>query len=321
MFLPKNIKNVFITGGAGFIGSHLVDILIAEGKQVTVFDNLSSGKKDFLTRNMHKKNFHLSIGDLLKPQRIENALNNETDIVFHLAANPDIAKGITDPTLDFNQTIVATFNLLQVMRKKQIKKLVYFSGSGVYGDVGKTFTPEDFGPLLPVSMYGASKLSAEGLIAAFSHLYVMQSWIFRPANIIGNRATHGVVFDFINKLKADKNKLLILGDGQQSKSYLYISDVLDAVLLGLASEKDEINIFNIASKTFISVNEIADIVIKKMHLHNVIIKHTKGNIGWPGDVPIVRIENKKLETLGWTPRYSSRLAVEKTIEELLGNEK
>lgn len=319
MFLPKNVKKVFVTGGAGFIGSHLVDRLILDGKNVKVFDNLSSGKKEFLKKSSDNKNFRLIKGDLLKKDQLEKGLNN-TDIVFHLAANPDIAKGIEDPALDFNQTIVATFSLLQVMREKRIKKLVYFSGSGIYGDVGKSFTAENFGPLLPVSMYGASKLSAEGLISAFAHLYGIQCWIFRPANIIGSRATHGVVFDFINKLKRDKNKLLILGDGFQSKSYLYISDVLDAVSLGLKSGSELVNLFNIASKTYITVNEIAEIIIEKMRLDKVLISHTKGKIGWPGDVPIVRIENKKLEESGWSPGYSSRQAVEKTVDDLLKNE-
>jgi len=321
MFLPKNIQDIFITGGAGFIGSQLADKLAIEQKQITVFDNLSSGKRDFLKQNLNRENFHLVVGDLLEIEQLEEALSSKIDIVFHLAANPDIAKGIKDPTLDFNQTIVATFNLLQVMKKKGIKKLVYLSGSGVYGDVGTMFTAENFGPLLPVSMYGASKLSAEGLISAFAHLYHIQSWIFRPANIIGSRATHGVVFDFINKLKVDKKKLLILGDGQQSKSYLYVSDVLDAISLGLTSGKELVSIFNIASKTYITVNEIADIVIKKMNLRNVTITHTKGKIGWPGDVPMVRIENKKLESFGWSVKYTSRQAVERAIEELLEDEK
>jgi len=256
-------------------------------------------------------------GDLLKINEIKQALSRDTDLIFHLAANPDISKGIEDPTLDFKQTIVATFNLLQVIREKKIKHLVYFSGSGVYGDVGKTYTAENFGPLMPVSMYGASKLSAEGMISAFCSLFGIKCWIFRPANIIGDRATHGVIFDFINKLKINPTKLLILGDGNQSKSYLYIDDVTRAVFLTLDKTNETINLFNIASNSFVTVNEIAEAVIKGMHLRNVKITHTSGKIGWPGDIPIVRIDNQKLNSLGWKPKYSSREAVIKTVAELL----
>lgn len=313
----NKIKKVFVTGGAGFIGSHIVDILMLQGKQVTVFDNLSSGKKDFIKQHLGKKNFKLVIGDLLKIKEIKQSLPKDTDLIFHLAANPDISKGIEDPTLDFKQTIVATFNLLQVMREKKIKQLVYFSGSGVYGDVGKTYTAENFGPLLPVSMYGASKLSAEGMISAFSNLFGIKTWIFRPANIIGDRATHGVIFDFINKLKSNPTTLLILGDGKQSKSYLYIDDVTKAVFLAISKTNESINLFNIASNSFVTVNEIAEAVIEGMHLRNVKITNTSGKIGWPGDVPVVRIDNNKLNSLGWKPKYSSAQAVTKTVAELL----
>lgn len=310
-------KRIFITGGAGFIGSHFVDIFIKENKKVTVFDNLSSGKKDFLINSLKNNNLHLISGDLLKKEQVEKSLDQNTDIVIHLAANPDISRGIEDPSLDFNQTIVATFLLLQTMKEKKIKKLVYFSGSGVYGDIGTTYSSENYGPLLPVSMYGASKLSAEGIISAFSHLFGIQSWIFRPANIVGDRATHGVVFDFINKLRKNPSQLKILGDGNQSKSYLYVSDIIEAVFLAMQKTNEEINIFNIASTSFITVNEIAELVIIGMGLKNVHIIHTEGKIGWPGDVPIVRINNKKLNDLGWKPRFSSRQAVQQTIKDLL----
>ena len=317
MFIPKKYKKIFITGGAGFIGSHITDMLIVENKRVIVFDNFSSGKKSFLEKSSSNKNFTLENGDLLNPKDISKALPDNTDLVIHLAANPDISKGIKDPTLDFNQTIVATFNLLQEMKTKKIKNLIYFSGSGVYGDIGNTFTSESYGPLLPVSMYGASKLSAEGLISAFSNLFDIQAWIFRPANIIGDRATHGVIFDFINKLKKNPTELTILGDGNQSKSYIYISDVLDSVSLAIKNGTDKINIFNIASTSFITVNEIATCIIQTMKLKTVKIRHTKGKIGWPGDVPIVRIDSTKIRQIGWAEKFTSAMAVEKTISDLL----
>lgn len=312
-----NGKTFFITGGAGFIGSHFTDILLDMGKEVIIFDNLSSGKLDFIKH--HKKNPHLTFikGDLLNQKQLASAINRNIDFVIHLAANPDISKGIEDPSVDYNQTIVATFNLLMEMKNKKVKKILFLSGSGVYGNVGDICTKEEFGPLLPVSMYGASKLSAEGLISAFSNLFKIKAWIFRPANIIGDRATHGVIFDFINKLKKNPSQLLILGDGNQSKSYLHISDVIDGIFLALGKSQDKINLFNIGSTSFITVNEIADIVIESMKLKDVAIKHTPGNIGWPGDVPIVRIDSKKLQDLGWNPRLSSGEAVKKTVLNLI----
>ncbi len=315
--MSKKNKKIFITGGAGFIGSHLVDELVRQEKDIIVFDNLSSGRKNFLKEALSKKNVNLIVGDLLNIKELGKALSDDIDMVFHLAANPDISKGILEPTLDFDQTILATFNLLLEMKKKKIKKMVYFSGSGVYGDVGDNFSSENYGPLLPVSMYGASKLSAEALISAFSNLFGIQVWIFRPANIIGDRLTHGVVFDFINKLRKNPDKLIVLGDGTQSKSYLHIQDVLDAVFLALNKTNDRINLFNIASESFITVNEIAKIVIEAMNLKNVKVMHTKGKLGWPGDVPIVRINNGKLRKLGWKEKYSSKEAVKRTLEGLL----
>lgn len=316
MSIPNIFGDILITGGAGFIGSHIVNDLLKMGKKVVVFDNLSSGRYEFIKQHLKNPKFKFIRGDLLIKKTLHTAFSKKIDTVIHLAANPDISKGIENPTLDFKQTIVATFNLLIEMKEKKIKKIIYFSGSGVYGDVGNKYTPENFGPLLPVSMYGASKLSAEALISAFSHLFNVKAWIFRPANIIGERSTHGVVFDFIKKLKKNPHELTILGDGNQSKSYLYIRDVLDAVWLALNKMNERINILNIASTSFVTVNEIAEIVIQQLNLKDVRRIHTSGNIGWPGDVPIVRLENKKLHELGWQPKYNSYDAVIKTAQAL-----
>lgn len=317
MLIPNTFQHFLITGGAGFIGSHIVDTLLETEKKVIVLDNLTSGRYDFIKQHLKNPNFEFIKGDLLIKKDLYASFDRKIDTVIHLAANPDISKGIKDPTIDFKQTIIATFNLLMEMKQANIKKIIFFSGSGVYGDVANKYTAEDFGPLLPVSMYGASKLSAEALISAFSHLFGIKAWIFRPANIIGDRATHGVVFDFIKKLRKDSDKLIILGDGNQSKSYLYINDVLDAVWLALKKTNDLINIFNIASKSFITVNEIAEITIKTLNLNNVKISHTAGKVGWPGDIPIVRIENKKIIELGWQPKFNSYDAVRKTAETII----
>src|SRR5580692_9200377 len=185
--------NIIVSGGAGFIGSTLVDRLMASGHAVTVVDNLSGGDERFLAHHRDSPRFRLVVADVRNTDRLIAAMSADVDLVFHLAANADIARGVEDPTLDFEHSIVATFSMLRAMKHHGIKKLVYTSGSGVYGDRGLAFLPETHGPLEPVSMYGASKLSAEGLVSAFAHLYDMRAWILRPANIIGPRSTHGVV--------------------------------------------------------------------------------------------------------------------------------
>jgi UDP-glucose 4-epimerase len=306
-----------ITGGAGFIGSQLVDFYLKEGHKILTIDNLSWGKKEFISHNLKNPNFKFINLDLLDFNKLLNNINSDVDVVFHLAANSDIKRGVENPATDFKNTTIVTFNLLQVMRIKKIKKIFYTSGSGVYGDVGKKYTKENFGPLCPVSMYGATKLSAEAMISAFVNLFNMQAWILRPANIIGPRATHGVVFDFINKLQKNPKELEILGDGNQSKSYLYITDVIDAIDLVWKKAKNKVNIFNVTSSTFITVSEIAQIITREMGLKNVRLKYTGGAVGWIGDVPIVRISNTKIRRIGWVSHFTSRQAVIKTVQGLL----
>jgi UDP-glucose 4-epimerase len=309
--------NIVVTGGAGFIGSTLVDRLIDAGHAVTVIDNLSGGDENFLARHRGNDRFRLVVEDVRDTAKIIDAMGADTDLVFHLAANADIARGVEDPTLDFEQTIVATFSLLRAMQRLGLKKLVYTSGSGVYGDRGLAYVPESYGPLEPVSMYGASKLGAEALISAFARLYEMQAWILRPANIIGPRTTHGVVFDFVRRLKQDPTQLRILGDGKQSKAYLHVDDVIDALLLVQRKVKGQVSFFNLSSNSFITVNRIADFVIRGMGLKNVTRTHTPGKVGWKGDVPIVRLRNARLARLGWRAKYDSAQAVRATIAALL----
>jgi UDP-glucose 4-epimerase len=309
--------NIIVSGGAGFIGSTLVDRLMASGHAVTVVDNLSGGDERFLAHHRDSPRFRLVIADVRNTDRLIAAMSSNVDLVFHLAANADIARGVEDPTLDFEHSIVATFSMLRAMRHHGIKKLVYTSGSGVYGDRGLAFLPETHGPLEPVSMYGASKLSAEGLVSAFAHLYDMRAWILRPANIIGPRSTHGVVFDFIRKLQKDPSQLVILGDGKQSKAYLHVDDVIDAMLLVERKAKGQVSFFNLSSRSFITVNRIAELVIRGMGLKQVKRVHTPGKIGWKGDVPIIRLRNTRIAKLGWRAKYDSTRAVAATIEALL----
>ena len=309
--------NVVVSGGAGFIGSTLVDRLLGAGHSVTVVDNLSGGDRSFLAQHARSKRFRLVVQDVRNTKALIRALSPKVDLVYHLAANADISRGVEDPSLDFEHSIVATFSMLSAMRQHGIKRLVYTSGSGVYGDQGRSFISETHGPLEPVSMYGASKLGAEGLISAFVHLFDMQAWIFRPANIIGPRSTHGVVYDFMRKLKKNPRELTILGDGKQSKAYLHVEDVIDALLLVQRKAKDPISFFNLSSRSFISVNRIADLVISGMKLRGVERTHTPGKIGWKGDVPVIRLTSTRLTKLGWKPKYDSAKAVTATVAALL----
>lgn len=295
----------------------MADILLSRGHDVVNIDNMSWGKKEFIEHNLSNPHYTFIETDLLDYSTLVNHMKRDIDIVFHFAANSDIQRGGVDPTIDFNNTTQATFNVLQAMRVNGIEKILYTSGSGVYGDVGSTLTAETFGPLMPVSIYGATKLSAEGMISAFSNLFEIQAWILRPANIIGPRATHGVIFDFMNKLKKDPSQLQILGDGKQSKSYIYLEDVLNAIDIMLEKATDRINLFNLASPSHITVTEIAEAVIKGMGLKDVKLSYTGGNIGWKGDVPVVRLDCSKLKALGWECKYNSYDGVVKTVQELM----
>lgn len=307
---------VFVSGGAGFIGGHLTDRLISLGHSVCVYDNFSSGRMEHIERHLGRKGFRLIRSDLLDFRKLRTAMKGY-DLVFHLASNPDIAKSMKQTDLDLKQGILATFNVLEAMRINGVKRIVFVSGSGIYGDAGSTYTAEDFGPLLPISMYGASKLSAEALISAFSHMFSMKAWIFRLANIIGGSQTHGVIYDFIRKLRENPKKLEILGDGKQSKSYLHVSDCLDAIFLCLKKAKSQVNMFNVATLDFINVREIAGIVSGEMNLRKVKYVYSGGKRGWKGDVPVVRLETGKIRKYGWKPKFGSREAVIRAARENL----
>ena len=284
---------------------------------MTVIDNLSGGRKKFIEPHLGSSQFKFHEADVRDSDAMKLLLHPKIDRVYQLAANEDISRGVEDPTLDFEHSIKATFSILQAIRTHGIKKLFYTSGSGVYGERAVKFVAETEGPLEPVSMYGASKLSAEALVCCFAHLYDFQAFIVRPANIIGPRVTHGVVFDFVRRLKKDPSQLTILGDGKQSKAYLHVDDVIDAFLLIQKKAKGQVSFFNLSSNTFINVNGIADEVLKGMALKKPKRTHTGGRGGWKGDVPIVRLYNTRLNKLGWKPRYTSRQAVQATVKSLL----
>jgi UDP-glucose 4-epimerase len=309
----------FVTGGAGFIGSHIIDAVLAKpSNEVLVYDNLSSGRTAYVEGLLEDRRCRFIRGDLLDAESVTRAISGQgIDIVFHLAANPDIARGAVDPGVDFRQSVVATFNLLEAVRTAHVPKLVFASGSGVYGDQGLTTTPETFGPLLPMSMYGAGKVAAEAMISCYVHMYDMTAYILRFANVVGPRQTHGVVFDFIRKLRSNPRCLEILGDGEQSKSYIHVSDVVDAIFFVLENGHERVNLYNVATDDYVKVNWIAEQVVRAMGLPDVEFCHVGGKRGWKGDVPVVRFDLDKIHSLSWKTKLSSRSAVERSILELL----
>jgi UDP-glucose 4-epimerase len=308
---------VFVTGGAGFIGSHLVDRLMADGNRVTVYDNLTSGKREFIEHHMAKRDFKLVRADLLELDRVKAAIAGH-DVVFHLSANPDARWGIENTQLDLKQETIATYNVLESMRLSGVKRIVFSSSGTIYGETPVIPLPEDYGPVLPASLYGAGKLACEGLISAFCVTFDMQSWIFRFANVVGRRTTHGVIFDFMNKLKQNPSELEILGDGSQCKPYLHVEDCISGILFGFKSSRDKINVFNLGCSSATNVTTIAKMLVQEMGLNNVKFKYTGGDRGWPGDIPQVRFNVQKMSNLGWNARYTSDEAVKKAIRDILG---
>jgi len=310
-----------VTGGAGFIGSHILDTLLQDpSNAVVIFDNLTSGRSSFVASATRDRRCTFVQGDLLNANAVRRVVSDAApDIVFHLAANPDIARGALEPTLDFQQTIVATFHVLEAMRVAHSPRLVFTSGSGVYGDHPNVATAETFGPLLPISMYGASKLAAEAMISVYAHMYGVTAYIFRFANVVGARQTHGVAFDFIRKLRRDPRRLEILGDGNQSKSYIHVTDVVDAILFVLEKDSEPVNLYNIATDDYVTVRWIADRVRELMGLPDAQLTFTGGARGWSGDVPVVRFDLSKIHDLGWSARWSSREAVDRSIVEMLSD--
>jgi UDP-glucose 4-epimerase len=312
----KNLK-VFVTGGAGFIGSHLVDRLMAEGNHVTVYDNLTSGRKAFIAQHLNASRFRFIQDDLLQLNRLEENMKAH-DIVFHLAANPDARAGILRTRLDLEQNTLATYNVLESMRINGIKKLVFTSSGTVYGENPQIAIGEDYGPMLPISLYGASKLASEGLISAFCDLFGMQAWIFRLGNIVGSRATHGVIFDLIAKLRKDPEQSLeVLGDGNQTKPYVYVDDCIDGMLFCVQNSNNRVNVFNLCGETVTSVKDIARMILEKTGSKETRVHYTGGDRGWPGDVPLVRLDASKAGRLGWKTKFTSNEAVAKTVDDIL----
>ena len=305
-----------VTGGAGFIGSNIVDRLMNEGHEVIVFDNLSSGNENFFSHHLGKPNFNFIKGDLLCPETLDKAVEN-ADFVFHIAANPDVRHGIERTHIDLEQGTIATHSLLEAMRKHGVKNIAFSSSSTVYGETTVLPTPETNGPMLPISLYGASKLACEGLISSYSHSFGMRAVMFRFANVIGNRGTHGVLVDFINKLRENPNELEILGDGKQQKSYFLVEDCVEAIFTAIEKSDKPVDVFNFGCEDWINVTDIADIVVEEMGLSDVKYKYTGGSQGWVGDIPKTWLDIEKIKRLGWQPANTSEQAVRKAVRILL----
>jgi UDP-glucose 4-epimerase len=308
-----------VTGAAGFIGSHSVGALLERGYDVVGFDNLKTGSLKNIAKFSGSKSFKFVKGDLLNHKEIEAALSGANAIV-HLAANPDVKAGTEDTKLDYEQNIHATYNLLEAMKLSGAKKIVFASTSTVYGDARVLPTPENYGPLMPISLYGASKLACEALVSGYSHSFGFEGVAIRLANVVGPVGGHGIIRDFLTKLASNQKTLEVLGDGTQSKSYLHIDDCVSALVLCLERSLGSFEVFNVGSEDRITVLEIAEIVLEELELHDVKIVTTKdalGGRGWVGDVKNMLLDVKKIRDQGWKPSMGSAEAVRQTVRRLL----
>ena len=305
-----------VTGGAGFIGSHLVDALVARGDRVIVIDSLVNGEHRNIAGHIDAGQVTLVQADLLLDGWQEALTGVER--VYHLAADPDVRQGSLTPDSQIHNNILATYRVLEAMRAHGVPGVVFTSTSTVYGDATIIPTPESYNPLEPVSVYGASKLACEALISAYCHGFGMKGWVYRFANIIGERSNHGVITDFIKKLQDRPGELEILGNGRQTKSYLEVKACIRAMLFAAENSDDVLNIFNIGSEDWVDVTTIADIIVREMGLSHVQYRFTGGERGWVGDVPRMQLAVEKLKALGWQPDVGSLESVEVAVRAMLG---
>lgn len=321
--MSLELGKILITGGAGFIGSHLAEILVKNENKVIVLDNLSSGLKSNLEICNNNKNFKLVIEDI-KNIKKKSLILNEIKTVFHIAAYPEVRTGYETPELAYDQNIKNTFIMLESVRKSDVDKFVFASSSVVYGEPEILPTPEDYGPLLPISVYGGSKLACEGLVSSYCHTYGIKGTIVRFANVIGARSRHGVIWDFIKKLENNQKELEILGDGKQVKSYIHVDDCINAILFCVENSKNQVDVFNIGNKDQMNVLDIGSVVCKSLGLENVQISTkggTKDGRGWIGDIKNMQLDISKVTSLGWNPKLNSKQSVEKAAKEIINENK
>ena len=313
------MSRYLVVGGAGFLGGHFVDRLLVEGatQAVTVFDNFSSGRRWPLEVHRSDTRLRVLTGDV-KDLPALTAAAEGAQTVIHLASNPDIARAAGDPAVDFDEGTRLTHHVVEAMRMAGSRLLLYASGSGVYGDLGERVVGEDHGPLRPISTYGASKLAGEALICSYCHMFGLTARAFRFGNVVGPRQTHGVGFDFLRRLLADPGRLEILGDGRQSKSYIHVSDVIDAVLLAAERETTPFQVYNVATGDHLTVTEIAELAVECVGRApgSTSFVYGGGDRGWKGDVPVVRLDSGRIRALGWRNRMSSRQALRAALAEM-----
>jgi UDP-glucose 4-epimerase len=316
--------DALVTGGAGFIGSHIVDKIIEQFENVTVLDNLSSGRTENIRQHLGKRYFSLVKADL-KFSDTDWVKFFKVDTVFHYAANPEVRVSVLDPRTHFEENLLATFNVLEACRRNDVSCIVFASTSTVYGDAKIIPTPEQYYPLEPISVYGCCKLACENLLKTYSTLYGIRALILRYANVIGPRSAHGVIFDFINKLKRNSKTLEILGDGKQRKSYMHVNDAVDATIhlyKNFKSSNSYHEVYNVGNEDWITVKDIADIIVKEMGLSNVEYQFspaTADGRGWLGDVKFMLLDISKLKSTGWKPTMNSEQAVKNTVKLFLKN--
>jgi len=312
------MRRLLVTGCAGFIGSTLVDRLLADGHQVTGIDNFSTGQRKFTERALTHQKFRLVEMDLLDLDALKKAFEGH-EAVFHLSANADVRFGTEHPRRDLEQNTIATYNVLEAMRANNIKRIAFSSTGSVYGEAKVIPTPEEAPFPIQTSLYGASKLAGEGLIAAYCEGFGFESWIFRFVSILGERYTHGHVFDFYNQLRADPTRLCVLGNGKQRKSYLYVQDCIDAILLAMDRAKERVNIFNLGVNDYCEVNDSIGWISETLGVAPS-REYSGGDRGWIGDNPFIFLDTTKIRNLGWNPKLSIRDGVVRTVEYLRANE-
>lgn len=311
-------KTIMVTGCAGFIASHLAEELLRRGNRVVGVDDLSAGKREFMSGMLSNPDFRFIEGDLLTMDL--SAPLKGVDVLCHLAANPDVRLGATNTRVHFDQNIAVTYRLLEAGRESGLKDIVFPSTSTVYGETDVIPTPEDYGPLLPISVYGASKLACEALIASYCHSFQQNAVLYRFANVVGPRSTHNVLHDFIRKLREDPTSLEILGaEPGTSKSYVHVSDCVSGMIAGAEAANHQVEVFNIGSRDWMTVRDIADIVTEEMGLSPEYrwTGGVMGGRGWVGDVRKMLLSVDKLASVGWTPRMSSKEAIRRAVKEIL----
>ena len=305
-----------VTGGAGFIGSHLVDALVETGQKVRVLDNFSSGREEFLSHHEGSGRVEIFRADLLDMDAVKKSMRG-VEMVHHLAANPDIRLGTEVTDTDLKQGTLATYNVLEAMRLEGVSRISFSSSSAIYGEAEQMPTPETYGPVMPISLYGASKLGSEALITAWAGTFGADAWIHRFANIVGPRGTHGVIFDFIHKLKRDPSRLEVLGTGMQEKSYMSAEDCVKAMIHLIGHCDKNVNLYNLGTGDTCSVRRIAEIVVEESGLEGVSIEYTGGDRGWAGDVPKTSLEVSRLLETGFKPNLASEEAIRHTARALI----